>query len=142
MFFYGGWRMKKVRLWAAVAAVMLLCAGCKDFFHPEGPTKPDPGRYTVTDEEAAEIFRESETIKESLEIEAAGIGLGFTKEKLAAIEEKVDKALAAYAKLPQGARGALAEEKAKLDGVKQKIGHVNSAQQFQGSHTAVLAKTP
>jgi uncharacterized repeat protein (TIGR02543 family) len=132
--------MKRVRLWAVLLAALLLCAGYKDFFHPEGPTMPDSGRYTVTDEEAAEIFRESETIKEALKIEVTEIGLDFTEGELAAIEAKVDEALAAYAKLPEGARGAVAEEKAKLDAVKQKIGHVYSAQQFRDAHTAVLEK--
>jgi uncharacterized repeat protein (TIGR02543 family) len=141
MFFYGGWRMKRVRVWAAVAAVMVLCAGCKDFFHPEGPTMPGLGRYPVTDEEAAEIFRENEAVKEVLEIKAEAIDLDAPEGELADFEAKVDEALAAYAKLPEGARGALAAEKAKLDAVKQKIGHVNSAQGFlKGSYAEVLDK--
>jgi hypothetical protein len=69
------------------------------------------------------------------------IDLDAPEGDLADFEAKVDEALAAYAKLPEGARGALAKEKAKLDEVKLKIGQVNSAQGFlKGSYAAVLDK--
>jgi hypothetical protein len=133
--------MNKPRLWAALLAGLfattLLCGGCKDFFHPEGPTKV-PGPYPLTDEQAADAFRK--TVKEALEITPAAIVLETPAEELAALETKVDEALELYAKLSQGARGTLTAEKAKLDAVKEKIGHVYSAQQFLGSHTEALAK--
>jgi uncharacterized repeat protein (TIGR02543 family) len=54
----------------------------------------------------------------------------------------VDEALAAYEKLPAEAKEALAEEKAAPDAVKEKIGHVGRAHEFQGAHTETLAKNP
>jgi hypothetical protein len=137
--------MNRPRPWAALFAVLfataLLCGGCKDFFHPEGPTKtPEP--YPLTDEQAANAFREIETVREALEINVAAIGLDVPAEDLAALETKVDQALADYDQLSQGTRSALAAEKAKLDTIKEKIGHVNSALDFQKEHEAALAKSP
>jgi uncharacterized repeat protein (TIGR02543 family) len=48
--------MNQPRLWVALLVTLLFCAGCKDFFHPEGPTKPTPVtgallppvQYTIT----------------------------------------------------------------------------------------------
>jgi hypothetical protein len=102
--------MNRLKLWAALFAALLLAVGCKDFFHPEGPTKV-PGPHPATDEEAAEIFRESETIKEALEIEVTEINLDVSAEDLVDLEAKIDAALAAYDKLSQGARAFLPEKR-------------------------------
>jgi uncharacterized repeat protein (TIGR02543 family) len=133
--------MNKPRLWAALFTALLFCAGCKDFFHPEGPTKV-PGPYPLTDEQAADAFREIETVKETLEINVAAIDLDVPAEDLAALETKVDEALAAYDELSQGARSALSTEKARLDAIKEKIGHVHTAHNFRDDHTVILAKSP
>jgi uncharacterized repeat protein (TIGR02543 family) len=130
--------MNKPKLWTALLAALLLVTGCKDFFHPEGPTKvPEP---PLTDERAAAEFKEA--VKEALKIEVVEIVLEASEEELAALEAKVDEALAAYAKLPEGARSALSAEKAKLDAAKEKIGHVNSAHSFQDDHKELLLQTP
>jgi uncharacterized repeat protein (TIGR02543 family) len=132
--------MNKPRPWTALFAVLLLVGGCKDFFHPEGPTKVPPP--PLTDEQAAEAFRETETVKEALEINAGAIDLDVPTEELVALETKVDEALAAYEELSPGTRSALSAEKAKLDGVKEKIGHVYSAHGFRDDHTVILARLP
>jgi uncharacterized repeat protein (TIGR02543 family) len=132
--------MNKPRLWAALFATLLLCGGCKDFFHPEGPTKVPPP--PLTDEQAADAFREIETVKEALAINAVEIDLDVPAEDLAALEATIDEALAAYEELSQGARSALSAEKAKLDGAKAKIGHVRVASGFQDDHQELLQQTP
>jgi uncharacterized repeat protein (TIGR02543 family) len=132
--------MNKPRLWAALFAALLLVAGCKDFFHPEGPTKAPPP--PLTDEQAADAFREIETVKEALEINVAAIDLDVPADDLAALETTIDEALAAYDELPQGARSALAAEKARLDAAKEKIGHVRVASGFQNDHQELLQQTP
>jgi uncharacterized repeat protein (TIGR02543 family) len=128
--------MNRPRLWAALFTALLLVAGCKDFFHPEGPTRIiEP---PLTDEQAADEFKE--TLKEALAINAVAINLDVSAEDLVDLAVKIDEALAAYDKLSQGARSALSAEKARLDAAKEKIGHVNSARQFQVGHRAVLEK--
>jgi uncharacterized repeat protein (TIGR02543 family) len=92
------------------------------------------------DRQQADDFKESDAVKEALEKDAAEIGLGDKAEDLANAKTKVDEALAAWDKLPEGAKEALAEEKARLDAVKQKIENVDNAHEFQGSHTETLAK--
>jgi hypothetical protein len=62
--------------------------------------------------------------------------------ELAALEAKVDAALAAYEELSEGTKMQLAAEKAKLDALKTKIGHVQTAHAFQDNHAEALAQTP
>jgi uncharacterized repeat protein (TIGR02543 family) len=93
-------------------------------------------------EQAADAFREIETVKEALKINAPAIDLDVPADELIALEAKIDEALAAYDELSQGARSALSAEKARLDAVKEKIGHVYSAHDFRDDHTVTLAKNP
>jgi uncharacterized repeat protein (TIGR02543 family) len=100
--------------------------------------------HWVSDEDNQKVgdFKENGTVKEALEQDAAEIGLDAAPEDLAGIEKKVDAALAEYAKLPEGAKEALAGEKAKLDAVKEKIGNVNTAHDFQDTYGEALEKAP
>jgi uncharacterized repeat protein (TIGR02543 family) len=91
-------------------------------------------------EQAVDAFRETEAVRAALETEPAAIGLDT--EDLTDLKEKVDEALAAYDKLSQGARSALSAEKASLDAIKEKIGHVYSAHGFRDDHEEILAKSP
>jgi uncharacterized repeat protein (TIGR02543 family) len=90
--------------------------------------------------EAADSFENNAAVKEALEQDAGEIGLETGG--LAGIEVKIDEALAEYAALPADAKEKLAGEKAKLDAVKEKIGNVNNAHDFQNNYNNVLAADP
>jgi uncharacterized repeat protein (TIGR02543 family) len=121
----------------AVAALVFVLAACSN------PTDGDDGSgLSSSDQEQVDGFKNDETVKEALEKPAAEIGLDVPAGDLSSIEAKVDEALEEYGKLSEEAQEALAEEKAQLDAVKEKIGNVNDARDFQGDYGAVLAKAP
>jgi uncharacterized repeat protein (TIGR02543 family) len=87
-------------------------------------------------------FKENEAVKEALKTDAEEIGLDISGEDLAEIEAGITEALKAYEDLPEEAKEALTEQKAKLDTVKEKIETVKSALDFKETYGEILGNDP
>jgi tetratricopeptide (TPR) repeat protein len=94
------------------------------------------------EQQAVDDFKNNEAVKEALAQDPGEIGLDAAEEDLAAIEAALEEALEAYRDLPGKAQEALAEEKVKLEAIKEKIENVNAAHDFQDSHGEALGKSP
>jgi hypothetical protein len=99
-------------------------------------------RLSAAEQAAVDGFKNDETVGEALETEPETIGLAIAEGELAEIEAKVAEALAAYEELSPREQGALAEEKAQLEALKEKVETVGAAHDFLNVHGEALGKTP